>query len=265
MMNSGPTARIKLPLRLTETRYKPGKPLIPLASIVLPTASDHGVTFAPTITSSLSLSLSALFACEDDPVRLPLCRFPPGNKYRENISTYTIPLNATGTPYFPKSKRPISTFSAPTLSLFSFAHVSNIPATTKFVDVPINVHVPPNIEENDRGIKTCFFDIPLFSAHRWTIGIMTATTGVLFKNADIMAIGIINRICADAIVFGLPKKRPMYQSKPPVLDMPCATTNKAATVSNPSLANPCMPSSTVITFPVIKRARAAQNSKSDCT
>ena len=264
MINSGPTARIKLPLRLTETRYKPGNPLNPDASIVLPTASDHGITFAPTIMSSLSSSSAALF-CEDEPFRLPLCKFPPGNKYFENIITYTIPLNATGTPYFPKSNKPMSTLSAPIFSLFSFAHVSNIPVTTRFVDVPINVHVPPKMLANDKGIKTCFLLIPLFSAHLWTIGIITATTGVLFKNADIIAIGNINRICADAIVFGLPKKRPMYQSKPPVLDIPCATTNKAATVNSPSLANPCMPSSTVMTFPVINKARAAQNNKSDWT
>ena len=36
------------------------------------------------------------------------------------------------------------------------------------------------------------------------MGIMMATTGVLFKNALTTAIGTINRICASAALLGVP-------------------------------------------------------------
>ena len=75
---------------------------------------------------------------------------------------------------------------------------------TKFVDVPINVHVPPRMDANDNGMNNCAGAILHFLLHFCTIGIMIATTGVLFKNALTAAIGTINRACAAAAVLGVP-------------------------------------------------------------
>ena len=55
--------------------------------------------------------------------------------------------------------------------------------------MPISVHVPPKIDANESGIITCSLGMLMFSAHRCTIGIITATTGVLFRNAEVKAIG----------------------------------------------------------------------------
>ena len=33
----------------------------------------------------------------------------------------------------------------------------NMPSTTRLVDVPISVHVPPKMDANDSGIITCSF------------------------------------------------------------------------------------------------------------
>ena len=111
----------------------------------------------------------------------------------------------------------------------------------------MSVHVPPKTLANDNGIINCSFAIPVDSHHRNTIGIITATTGVLFKNPLTHATGIINRNCAPAVVLGFPKSFPMYQSSPPVALIPAATTNSAATVSKPSFANPASASVIVST------------------
>ena len=106
--------------------------------------------------------------------------------------------------------------------------------------------MPPSTLANDNGIINCSFAIPVASAHRSTIGIITATTGVLFKNPLTHAIGSINRNCAPAGV-RFPSTFPMYQSSPPVALIPAATTNSAPTVSNPSFANPARDSASVMT------------------
>ena len=49
---SGPTARINVSPRRTDTRYKPGSPRRPEPATVLLTAADHGCKRAPTIKSS---------------------------------------------------------------------------------------------------------------------------------------------------------------------------------------------------------------------
>ena len=96
----------------------------------------------------------------------------------------------------------------------------------------------------------------MFSAHRWTMGIMTATTGVLLRKAETTAIGIMRRSCAPAMVVGCPRSLDMYQSRPPVALIPAATTKSTATVSSPSFANPSNPSSTVTTPAAMSTATA---------
>eukprot|EP00957_Ditylum_brightwellii_P007265 552449-Ditylum_brightwellii.AAC.1 len=116
----------------------------------------------------------------------------------------------TGTPYSPRSNNPI--FATSELGKRSF----NKPATTKFVEVPINVQVPPNILAKLSGTSNCCGETPIFLPHLCTIGIITATTGVLFKKADMMAMGSMRRNCAAAVDFGRPRRFPIYQSSAPV-------------------------------------------------
>ena len=100
----------------------------------------------------------AFFAAEEENVA------PPGNRAPDARSMYVMPVSATGTPYRPKSNSPIlyvrvDVPSAPFHSL-------SIPSTTRFVLVPMSVHVPPRMDANDSGIMTCSFGSRMFSAHR---------------------------------------------------------------------------------------------------
>ena len=156
-----------------------------------------------------------------------------------------MPVSAHGTPKSPRSKSPIACGSALVPSVPR--HCWSMPSTTRFVLVPMSVHVPPRMLAKESGIITCSFGMWMFSAQRWTMGIITATTGVLFKKPDTNAMGTIRRTCAPAIVRGLPSSLDMYQSKPPVALIPAATTNNVATVNSPSLLNPARPSSTETT------------------
>ena len=62
------------------------------------------------------------------------------------------------------------------------------------------------MELNDSGMNNCADEILHFLLHFCTMGIMMATTGVLFKNALTTAIGTINRICASAALLGRPQR-----------------------------------------------------------
>mmetsp|Transcript_18082 Transcript_18082/g.39411 ORF Transcript_18082/g.39411 Transcript_18082/m.39411 type:complete len:234 (+) Transcript_18082:3276-3977(+) len=195
----------------------------------------------PPLPPVMSIALVPVPPRQEAPV-------PPGNKHGEPRRTYTIPIIAIGTPYMLKSNSPI---------LMSGYCFSNNPATTRFVDVPIRVHVPPRILAKLSGTSNCCADWPILFDHFCTIGIITATTGVLFKKAEIIAMGIINRDCADATVLGRPSNFDIYQSSAPVLLIPSATTNKTRTVSNPSFANPSSPSGMVIMLAAINKVKEA--------
>jgi hypothetical protein len=57
-------------------------------------------------------------------------------------------------------------------------------STSRLVDVPISVVVPPRTQTYDKGISN-FLGLTLIAwARRMMIGIMTTTTGVLFMNAE---------------------------------------------------------------------------------
>jgi hypothetical protein len=98
------------------------------------------------------------------------------------------------------------------------------PATTTFVLVPISVHRPPRIVANDNGISNFEAGTWTFLAHSMTAGNSAATSGVLFMNADIEAIGIIMRSCATATVFGTPNTRCAIQPMTPVSRSAATTT-----------------------------------------
>ena len=71
-----------------------------------------------------------------------------------------------------------------------------IPSTTKLVEVPISVHIPPNMVAYEIGIKNLVAGIQTDSAHRLTIGAKITTTGVLFKKAETKEITGSIRACA---------------------------------------------------------------------
>ena len=73
---------------------------------------------------------------------------------------------------------------------------SIIPCTTKLVDVPIKVQIPPNIVTYERGIKNLIAGKWTVRAHRLMIGAKITTTGVLFKKAEIKATEGNKRNCA---------------------------------------------------------------------
>ena len=55
----------------------------------------------------------------------------------------------------------------------------------RFVDVPIKVSVPPNIEAYESGINSFDGDVPPFHATSEMTGTSNATTGVLFTRPDV--------------------------------------------------------------------------------
>ena len=69
---------------------------------------------------------------------------------------------------------------------------------TKFVDVPIKVQHPPIILANEIGIKNCDVGNFAFLVKRLMIGVISVIKGVLFKNADNIAINI--HICIKLLV-----------------------------------------------------------------
>ena len=70
----------------------------------------------------------------------------------------------------------------------SYPASSIIPCTSKLVEVPIKVHIPPNIVAKDNGIKNLVAGNFTTSAQRLITGAKMTTTGVLFKKAEIKAI-----------------------------------------------------------------------------
>lgn len=73
-----------------------------------------------------------------------------------------------------------------------------LPATTRFVDVPIRVMVPPRMDANDSGMKRWPGARPAFLLQLVMMGISTKTTGELFMNAEITNTGRTIRTRAAA-------------------------------------------------------------------
>jgi hypothetical protein len=66
---------------------------------------------------------------------------------------------------------------------------SNAPETTRLVEVPIVVSMPPRIVAKESGISRREAATPRRSAHPRTIGAAVATTGVLLTRPDSSATG----------------------------------------------------------------------------
>ncbi len=133
------------------------------------------------------------------------------------------------------------------------------PLTITLVLVPTNVHSPPRTTALFMGISSRDNDSRFFLAQSRTAGTIKATTGVLFITAESRAGMPITRACAEASEVGLPSTRSTIAERAPVRSIAAATTNRAATVSMPSLAMPAKASagermplaSSTITPPII--------------
>ena len=63
-----------------------------------------------------------------------------------------------------------------------------MPCTTRLVEVPIKVQIPPKIVTYERGIRNLVAGNFTDSAQRFIIGANMTTTGVLLRKADIKEI-----------------------------------------------------------------------------
>ena len=90
-----------------------------------------------------------------------------------------IPTIATGTPIALISKNPMGSRPAAAIC----------PATTRLVEVPISVAMPPSSAANDNGINSLLTDTWRRSAQDEICGMSMATIGVLLRNADVTAVG----------------------------------------------------------------------------
>ena len=195
--------------------------------IVFPTEFASG-----SKTTSLINSLSS-----NEPVRSSF--FLRSGIKRIPIRTmYNVPIAKKTNPNFVNSN--IWNGSRPLLLAMELASM--------FVEVPINVVVPPKIAANDNGIKS-LDPLILISSPTFSItGKKTATIGVLFTNADAKAI--------ISIIIIMLTQNPLFLNsciiyvlirfaKPVFIKAPLIT-NIAAIVTVASLLNPDTPSSTVM-------------------
>ena len=68
--------------------------------------------------------------------------------------------------------------------------------TTRLVEVPISVHIPPSMVAYERGIKNLVAGMRTDSAQRLIIGAKITTTGVLLRKAETKEIAGSIRACA---------------------------------------------------------------------
>src|SRR6056297_3645825 len=105
---------------------------------------------------------------------------------------YTIPITASGIPIGVKSNIPRD----------SYPNCSRSPLTTRFVDVPISVQIPPKILAKEIGIKNLLTCISCFRDHLMNIEENAATTGILLTKEDIKVVGkIILKSCFLSLIF----------------------------------------------------------------
>ena len=108
----------------------------------------------------------------------------------------------------------------------------------RLVLVPIREQQPPSMLAKLSGMRNLDFGIPIRVDHASTMGIIMATTGVLFMNAEITATGKSKRICATNKDVGAPRTDRRSTSTTPTSCRPCATMNSTATAITPGVENP---------------------------
>ena len=128
--------------------------------------------FQAFIAEALGTSISAVYSRAS---RRRLAADPrSGSSFGPRRITNSVPKTAQGTPSHAISKIP----SVPRL-----VSRSTRPLTTRFVLVPMSVHVPPKIAAYESGSISFDGARPSLRDQSRTAGIIIATTGVLFRNA----------------------------------------------------------------------------------
>ena len=93
-----------------------------------------------------------------------------------------------------------------------------------FVLVPISVQTPPRMVAYESGMKSLDGAMPVRFDRSLTTGRNIATMGVLFRNADRLAHGIIKRSCAAVTFLGRPRSGRVTRLIAPVRERPATTT-----------------------------------------
>ena len=133
-----------------------------------------------------------------------------GSSTGANTRTDTSPSRAIGSP---------TGVSSNMLSGFCPASV-NRPETTRLVDVPISVTVPPRMAANDSGMRYREGESPLRSAQLVTCGTSIATIGVLLRKAEAPAVGTSSRASARRLVPAPPRARNERLNRARLLNRP---------------------------------------------
>ena len=139
---------------------------------------------------------------------------------------------------------PASAIKIPTLPNSNIVNPSYpasriMPCTTKLVDVPIRVQIPPKMVTYERGIRNFVAGSLTDSAQRLMIGAKITTTGVLLRKAETKAIGGSIRNCAlKTVVFPSGNNFLMSCPNAPLWRMPSLTRKSIPTVIIPLLLKP---------------------------
>src|SRR5690606_27468396 len=134
--------------------------------------------------------------------------------------------------------------------------LSSRPDTTRFVEVPITVIVPPRMVPKDTGIRYHDGGRPRFSAQSATWGATIATIGVLFRIADAAEVGMRRRASPERTEPPFPSDPWMSGWSAPDFSTPRATMKSAATVIGAALEKPESACSVVVT-PRMRRRTSA--------
>ena len=138
-----------------------------------------------------------------------------------------MPRTATGSPMGVISKTPSGRPPA----------WSSRPETTRLVEVPSSVTTPPSRAANETGIRNRDGDTPRFRHQVITSGMSIATSGVLGKTVDAVAVGTSSRAMA-VVPWPSPSSRDVSAASIPVFCAPRARMYSAATVSGAEFEKP---------------------------
>ena len=199
---SGRTGAMIVSPRSTDVRKTPVRCRSRACSTVLPSTG-------PPVCTTISMENRRAASCSS-----AIGERRAGSTRGASRMMAPIPTIATGTPIALISKKPIGSRPASTIC----------PATTRLVDVPISVAMPPSSAANDSGISSLLTDTWRRSAHELICGMSIATIGVLLRNADDSAVGGSTRSRGNRYQPRSPRVRCMIGVRAPVFCTAAATT-----------------------------------------
>mmetsp|Transcript_77617 Transcript_77617/g.177738 ORF Transcript_77617/g.177738 Transcript_77617/m.177738 type:complete len:217 (-) Transcript_77617:13-663(-) len=110
---------------------------------------------------------------------------------------------------------------------------------SKFVEDPMEVRQAESMVTKDNGIINCATGKSWAAHQRFTIGIMTATSGVLLKTLPKAPSVKNSLVWATWMLFGEPRKNFIIGSRAWVLSIAAETTKSTPTAKTPSFESPC--------------------------